>query len=275
MVTRKKVNKKKKVVKKTKHRKKPGFKKVSFFSGLDTETKLDDKQVSFVARNRGKDSLLPRPKKAKALRDLSFGGQGGGGLGGLGGFDGGIGIPKQKKEPKLPLGIAESSGISFDNVFGLGKQKQGGKGLFQSKIGIDNSFGKDGFNSDFSKAFSRSAFEKNEFNNFPSMIESDFDDNPDIEGNIEAGLDDNVPSLLESLPTIQNGSRALDEEDEPEEMTRNERLEDKFLKTRSEALETGANPLGPEEARNFEITKATGNFGTTGRGSRGRSFGRF
>jgi len=261
--------KKKKVIKKTKtkHRKKPGFKRVNFFSGLDTETKLDDKKVSFVARNRGKDSLLPRPKKAKALRDLSSDMT-------FGGFDGGINIPKQKKEPRLPLGIAESSGISFDNVFGLGKQKKG-KGLFQSKIGIDNSFGKDGFNSDFSKAFSRSAFEENKFNNFPSMIEADFDDEPDIEGNIEAGLDDNVPSLLESLPTIQNGSRALDEEDEEEEMSKDERLESKFLKIRSEALETGANPLGPEEQRNFEVTKATGNFGTTGKSSRGRSFGRF
>lgn len=261
--------KKKKVIKKTKHRKKPGFKRVSFFSGLDTETKLDDKKVSFVARNRGKDSLLPRPKKAKALRDLSSDLT-------FGGFDGGINIPKQKKEPRLPLGIAESSGISFDNVFGLGKQTQGkGKGLFQSKIGIDNSFGKDGFNSDFSKAFSRSAFEKNKFSEFPTMIEADFDDEPDIEGNIEAGLDDNVPSLLESLPTIQNGSRALDEEDEDEEMSKNERLESKFLKIRSEALETGANPLGPEEQRNFEVTKATGNFGTTGKSGRRGSFGRF
>ena len=261
--------KKKKVIKKTKHRKKPGFKRVSFFSGLDTETKLDDKKVSFVARNRGKDSLLPRPKKAKALRDLSSDLT-------FGGFDGGIKIPKQKKEPRLPLGIAESSGISFDNVFGLGKQKQG-KGLFNSKIGIDNNFGKGGFNSDFSKAFSRSAFEENEdsFSRFPTMIEDDFDDNPDIEGNVEAGLDDDVPSLLQSLPTIQNGSRALDEEDDEEEMSKDERLESKFLKIRSEALETGANPLGPEEAQNFEQTKATGNFGTTSKFARGRSFGRF
>jgi hypothetical protein len=266
LATKKKA--KKKVIKKTKARKKPGFKKVSFFSGLSTETKLDDKQVSFVARNRGKDSLLPRPKKAKALRDLSSDMT-------FGGFDGGINIPKQKKEPTLPLGIAESSGISFDNVFGLGKQKKGGKGLFQSKIGIDNSFGKDGFDSDFSKAFSRSAFEENKFNNFPSMIEADFDDNPDIEGNVEAGLDDDVPSLLQSLPTIQNGSRALDEEDPDEEISKNDRLESKFLKIRSEALETGANPLGPEEAANFEITKATGNFGTTGKTGRRGTFGRF
>lgn len=269
MVTKRKISKKKKVVKKTKHRKKPGFKRVNFMSGLGTETKLDDKPISFVARNRGKDSLLPRPKRAKALRKLSSDMT-------FGGFDGGIQMPKQKKEPKLPLGIAESSGISFDNVFGLGKQSQGkGKGLFQSKIGIDNSFGKDGFNSDFSKAFSRSAFESNEFNNFPTMIEADFDDDPDIEGNVEAGLDDNVPSLLESLPTIQNGSRALDEEDEEEEMSKGDRLESKFLKIRSEALETGGNPLSPEEASNFEQAKATGNFGTTGKSGRRGGFGRF
>ncbi len=260
MVTKKKVNKK---TKKTKARKKPGFKQVNFFSGLDTETKLDDKKVSFIARNLGKESPLPRPKKVKALRNLS-----------VGGFDGGIQMPKQKKGPRLPLGIAESSGISFDNVFGLGKQKNG-KGLFKSKIGIDSKFGIGGFDADFSKAFRKSEFETDSFSRFPTMIEDDFEDNPDIEGNVEAGLDDNVPSLLESLPSIQNGSRALDEEDPEEEMSKGDRLESKFLKIRSQALETGGNPLGPEEAANFEVTKATGNFGTTGKGGRRGTFGRF
>ena len=58
-------------------------------------------------------------------------------------------------------------------------------------------------------------------------------------------------------------------------MSKNERLESKFLKIRSEALETGGNPLGPEEAANFEQTKATGNFGTTGKSGRRGTFGRF
>lgn len=242
-------------------KKKPGFKKVNFFSGLDTKTKKDDKQISFIARNLGKNSPLPRPKKVRALRNLRF--------------DQGIqGIEmKQPKQPKqkLPVGIAEGTGISFDNVFGLGEQKGKG-GLFNSKIGIDVNFGKNGFDTDFSKAFAGQEFD---FSQTPTMIEDDFEDNPDIEANIEASANDDVPSLLESLPTIQNGSRPLDELEEEEEMSKGEKLEEKFLKVRSEALDTGANPLGPEEEANFAVTKAQRNFGTGSKGGRGRSFGRF
>jgi len=90
------------------------------------------------------------------------------------------------------------------------------------------------------------------------------------------GDDDDVPTLLDSVKNLGD-SREIPLTDEDDEPNREEKLERKFMKVRQQALETGGNPLSPEEKRNFEAgPKFTRNFGTTGkRGNTGIGFGRF
>ena len=233
---------------KQKPRKKPGFKKVNFMSGLDTKTKLDDKQISFTARNRGKRSKLPIPSRAKALRNL-----------------GKFNTESRQPRTDLPLGLAEISGSEFDNVFGLGKKKD--RSLFNSKIGLNLKFGKKAFDTSFSKGFVAKDLDFGE----STMISDDFPEPSEMD--FEDTLQDDVPSLLESLPNITD-KKKIPLTDEDDDISKRQKLEKKFRKVRIEALETGGNPLTPEEELEFSQIKPTGQFGTGGRRGTGLGVGR-
>jgi len=228
-----------------------GFKEVDFFAGIRTPSPDDDRRVKFVARKRGKKSPLPRPKIAR--------------LQGINGFEG-INTKLPKATKKLPAGLAEVSGLSFDKVFGLGKTKD--TNPFKSKIGIDPGFGKGTFDVDFSEGFANQEFDFGE----STMISDDFPEPDQIDFVGESDVDRDVPTLLDSIQQLGD-DRRVPLTDEEDDMTRNEKLERKFRRVRAEALETGANPLSPEEQRSFESsTKFTRNFGTTSKKSRGAGF---
>lgn len=223
-----------------KSKRKIGFKKVDFFAGIKTPTPEDDRRVTFVARRRGKKSPLPRPEVAKRQ-----------------GID--FNLPKPTK--KIPTGLAEISGLSFDKAFGLGKTKE--KNPFKSKIGIDPRFGKGAFDVDFSEGFANQEFDFGK----ETMISDDFPEPDEIDLVGESEIEQDIPTLFDSLPKINEGKR-IPLTDEEDEMSREEALERKFRRVRTEALETGANPLTPSEEREFESsTKFTRNFGTSSRRS--------
>jgi len=253
--------KKKKTQKKK--RKKVGFKQVDFFSGINTPSKDDDKRVSFVARNRGKKSPLELPKNRNKANDALFGLKG----------------TRETKQASggIPTGLLERGGLKFDSQFGLGKGD-----LFKSKIGLNPGFGLGKFDAGFSKDFASQKFDvpkkSFDFSKTPTMISDDFEEPNDenIFGQVKETDDDifgdDVPSLLEGVKGIEDSPLT----DEDDDMSREEKLERKFIKVRQQALETGGNALSPEEQRNFEAgPKFTRNFGTTGKKSTGLGFGRF
>ena len=267
MANKKKTQKKKTQKKKTqKRRKKVGFKQIDFFAGLGTPTKEDDKRISFVARNRGKKSPLELPSKRNRSKDSLFG-------------------LKKSGLPQggIPTGLLERGGLKFDSQFGLGKGE-----LFKSKIGIDPGFGQGKFDVGFSKDFASQKFDAGpsksfDFSETPTMISDDFaepnDENifgPVKEADDDIFGDDNVPTLLDSVKNLGDSKTIPLTDEDDDDMSREEKLENKFLKIRQQALETGGNPLGPEEQSNFEAgPKFTRNFGTGSRRARGTSFGRF
>lgn len=249
--------------KKTKKQKPIGFSKVDFFAGIKTPSPDDDKRVSFVARNRGKESPLEIPSLA------------------------GVDLPSlnRKQKPKkkgLQLGDAEMTGLQFDSVFGL-DVKSKSKNPFVDKIGIDKEFGLGKFNTDFSSKFINQEFDFGE----STMISDDFEEptEQNVLGDVDAIQDqvdspnvfggNDVPTLLDSVEKLGDAER-IPLTDEDDGMTKDEKLTKKFLRIRQEALDTGGNPLTPEEASNFAQAKAQRNFGTSGKGPvRGTSFGRF
>jgi len=265
----------KKQIKKQRKQKPIGFSKVDFFAGINTPSPDDDKRVSFVARNRGKKSPLELPSLA------------------------GVDLPSlnRKQKPKkkgLQLGDAEISGFKFDSVFGL-DAKSKSKNPFVDKIGIDKEFGLGKFNTDFSKKFIDQEFDNGQGQSFDqsfdfgesTMISDDFEEptEQNVLGDVDAIQDqvdspsvfggNDVPTLLDSVESLGDAER-IPLTDEDDDMSKDEKLTKKFLRIRQEALETGGNPLTPEEASNFAQVKAQRNFGTTGRGrATGSSFGRF
>lgn len=109
---------------------------VSFFSGINTSTKEDDKQVQFVAKKNIKNPF-------EAPKELSIG---------------------------IPVGEAEFGGLQFDSAFGLGSKD---KNPFSSKVGIDPNFGLGkGFNANYSKAFASQQFDFGR----STMISNDFEE---------------------------------------------------------------------------------------------------
>lgn len=253
-------------------KKQPGFGTVDFFSGINTPSKKDDKRVRFVARNLGKKSKLPKPKRAKALRSL--GGQSGsdpfaiprgGKQRGTDPFaipKGSGGGPNPFAAPKelsggIKTGLLEDGGSKFDRNFGMGDGD-----LFNSKIGIDPNFGQDKFDVDFS-----SEFTKGNFTEHPSAMDPVEEDEPafaeDMEDNFFDEAEEAVPSLLDSLPRIDEGRAALTDEEEDQEQTRRKRrIKDSgFEDVRFKQLQAGGEALTPEEERNFK----------QGRGFRGQA----
>ena len=268
MANKKKSQKKKSQKKKSqKKRKRVGFKEVNFFSGLDTPSKKDDKRISFVARNRGKRSPLELPRNRNKNKDSLFG-------------------LKETRQSSggIPTGLLERGGLGFDKQFGLGKGD-----LFKSKIGVDPGFGKGKFDVGFSEDFASQKFDIGpsksfDFSKTPTMISDDFEEPNDenifgptkeTDDNI-FGDDDDVPTLLDSVKNLGDSKTIPLDPLEEDEMSREEKLERKFIKVRQESLATGGNALSPEEERNFEAgPKFTRNFGTTGKKSTGLGFGRF
>jgi len=264
-MAKKKKTQKKKTQKK---RKRVGFKQVDFFSGLGTPSKDDDKRISFVARNRGKKSPLELPKNRNRANDSLFG---------LKGTKG-----SKQASGGIPTGLLERGGLKFDSQFGLGKGD-----LFKSKIGINPGFGLGDFDAGFSKDFASQKFDvpkkSFDFSKSSTMISDDFEEPNDenIFGQVKEaddgifGDDDNVPTLLDSVKNLGD-QKTIPLTDEDDDMSREEKLEKKFINVRQQALETGGNPLSPEEKRNFEAgPKFTRNFGTTGKKTTGLGFGRF
>jgi len=230
-------------------KKQPGFGTVDFFSGINTPTKKDDKRVRFVARNLGKNSKLPKPKRAKALRSL----------GGQRGPDP-FAAPKELSGGIKTQGLLESGGSKFDRNFGMGKGD-----LFNSKIGIDPNFGQGKFDVDFS-----SEFTKGDFTKHPSAIDP-VEDDPFIEEDMEEQFFDEVegevPTLLDSLPRIDEGTRIplTDEDDRQMQTKRKRRIKDSgFEDVRFKQLQAGGEALTPEEERNFKLGRAFRGQGAAG-----------
>lgn len=227
-------------------------KEVNFFAGLKTPSKADDKQVRFNAKIK---NPLEAPK------ELSGG---------------------------IPIGEAEMYGMKFDAGFGLAEE---GSNPFSSKVGIDPNFGLGQYDASFSKGFAEQKFNIQSFGNSygnSTMISDDYSEPNEAKfvSDFDRDMQKKVPALLDSLPT---GRRVplTDGESRPEAITRfdesdkklskNQKLERKYNRIRSEALATGANPLSPEEKRNFFDggVYATRNFGTTSKKSIGKGFGRY
>ena len=216
-------------------KKQPGFTQVDFFAGINTKTKKDDRRVSFVARNLGKKSKLPKPKKVRALRELE-----------------GIKVPKEMGRG-IPTGLLERGGNEFDKNFGLGKQKP-----FESKVGIDSDFGKNSFDTDFTKGFIDA-----DFVNQPSAIDPvdpDVRIDDEMEDQFNQEFSEEAPSLLDSIPKINQGSKIPLTDEEAERAIRTKRKRERipdsgFEDVRFKALESGGAPLSPEEQDLFNRGK--------------------
>lgn len=223
-------------------KRKPGFSQVDFFSGINTPSKKDDKRITFTARNLGKKSKLPRPKRAKALRNLGKTGV----LDVPKGMMGGIG--------GIPKGILGKGGDKFDRNFGIGQGN-----LFNDKIGLDPNFGKGKFDVDFTSEFARA-----DFVNQPSAIDPVPDDvniDDEMEDQFLDEVDNEVPTLLDSLPKIDQGQRIpLTDEDEDRAMkTKRKRqaiTDSGFENVRFQQMQAGGEALTPEEQENFQRGRA-------------------
>jgi len=163
----------------------------------------------------------------------------------------------------LPTPKARPSG--FDSAFGLDFD-------FGSKLDSpqnENKLFQDfGFTDEFNNSQSEEAFNDND-PEVPEAISNNFDEpdermfRPEAVGEL---------SLFEQLPKVRLGTPIP--KSDPE-LPRNQKIERKFLRVRQEALETGGNPLTPEEEDQFKQVGPTRNFGTTGRRATGLGFGRF
>lgn len=198
---------------------------VDFFAGIKTPSKLDDRRVRFLAREKVKNPTA-------APKELT----------------GGINVPKLK----------------FDQGFGLGEPD-----LFRNKIGIDPNFGKGAFRRNpLENEFARAAFESEladaDFVNQPSAIDpvpADVDIDIEMEEQFSRELDDQVPTLLDSIPKINQGRRIplTDEETSRKRKTKRKReaiTDSGFEDVRFKQLQAGDTPLTPEEERNFELGRA-------------------
>jgi len=219
--------------------------RVTFFAGVKTPSKKDDRVVDFLAAPKGMTGGiqldgLQEPKSRGRKRidgfDSAFG---------LGGMDFSKGLNPELASP-----------------FASNETK-----VSQKEIGFGRSFFED------EQSFLENDPEVPEAisENFDEPTEDSlFDTGEDPESVV--GVDFGVPNLFESIQEISLGKRVP----KVDGLTRTQRLENKFRRTRMEALETGGNPLTPEEQSNFEAgPKFTRNFGTTSRGSTGLGFGRF
>lgn len=188
-----------------------------------------------------------RRKKSNGMGDFGM-------LQGSKEFGGGFDVPK----------VAKAEG--FDDAFGLDFD-------FGSKLSTPESpkniFGDMGFTEEFKNSEGEDSMVHNDpF--VPEIISENFDEPAENMGFESDPVEETL--LFAQLPKVRLGTPIPKSDSE---LPKSQRLERKFTRVRQEALETGANPLTPEEEDQFRQSGGTRNFGTTGRSARGLGFGRF
>jgi len=198
---------------------------------------------------------MARKTKRKQSRRKSNGFGDFGELQGSKEFGGGFEVPKVKATPQ-----------GFDDAFGLDFD-------FGSKLSTPESpkniFGDMGFTEEFKNSENEDSMIQNDpF--VPEIISENFEEPADNMGFESDPVEETL--LFAQLPKVRLGTPIPKSDSE---LPKSQRLERKFLRVRQEALETGGNPLTPEEEQQFQQVGPTRNFGTTGRKATGLGLGRF
>jgi len=149
----------------------------------------------------------------------------------------------------------------FDSSFGIDFN-------FMNKVGSGKSmqlFGDMGFTDEFNRDIDEEDMQKNDVLE-PSIISDDFEEPSEMVERMKVESEFQEPESLEEmalfsqLPKIRLGSPIP--KTDPK-VPRGRKLRRKFRKVRREALETGGNPITPEEDRDFNrgpSGRASGNF---------------